>query len=370
MYNIPIPPIEIRIGDVVKQLVNDTDAYAYLNSVANNSPSTARWSNGYLFDEKVPASEWNWTFGQMTRLMFRMRKDLYSSCNEMMNFIKDKIPGAIFTDTDDINPELDGTNHQLLDAIDRAIYNDRIIVAGTQGTNPDTHQSPLGSVTTSNAPGKVSVDSTGVMTANGLGDVTAVGSIVNPNGLTTIAAILANIINVMYPVGTIYTSTTLSTAAQVAAKFGGTWEAYGQGRVLIGAGNGTDPNGTTQSFTAGNTGGYYSINLTASQLPAHYHGRGNINIAGVFGASQLTHHDAGVTATGPFYNAGNGSEPGTTDAGGTSKRIGFDASRDTAFTTTRTDGGYTAQAGGSAISGAAHENKQPYVVVYMYRRTA
>ena len=112
----------------------------------------------------------------MTRLMFRMRKDLYSSCNEMMNFIKDKIPGAVFTDTDDINPDLNGTNHQLKDAVDRAIYVDRTIIAGTQGTtNPDTHQSPLGSVATSNAPGKVSVDpSTGVMTANGLGDITAI----------------------------------------------------------------------------------------------------------------------------------------------------------------------------------------------------
>lgn len=378
MYNIPIPPIEIRIGDLVKKLVNDTDAYAYLNAVANNSPSTARWSNGYTFDEKVPASEWNWTFGQMTRLMFRMRKDLYSSCNEMMNFIKDKIPGASFSDTDDINPDLSGTNHQLKDAVDRAIYVDRTIIAGTQAADPDTHQSPLGSVATSNANGKVSVDpSTGVMTANGLGDIATVGSIVNPNGLTSIAAILANIINVMYPVGSIYTTTALSTPEQVMAKFGGTWEAYGQGRVLVGAGSGTDPYGTTQTFTAGATGGYYSIKLSAGNLPAHYHGLGAISGSASFifrGVSAYNNGNILVRSVGGTMASKSNSGTGVRYAADfTSGSSGDDTATVTVNKNTltqRSDGGYTAQSGGSAISGSAHENKQPYVVVYMYRRTA
>ena len=72
MYNVSIPPIKITIGSSTIELKNDSDAYAYLNAVANNSPSTERWRKGYQFDEKVPASEWNWTFGQMTRLMFRI----------------------------------------------------------------------------------------------------------------------------------------------------------------------------------------------------------------------------------------------------------------------------------------------------------
>ena len=74
---------------------------------------------------------------------------------------------------------------------------------------------------------------------------------------------------------------TRRTAAQVAAKFGGTWEAYGQGRVLVGAGQAT-VNGVTRTFTAGATGGYYLINLTAAQLAPHYHGRGTQNIVGTF----------------------------------------------------------------------------------------
>lgn len=353
MYNIPIPPIEIRIGDVVKKLVNDTDAYAYLNNVANNSPSTSRWSNGYQFDEKVPASEWNWTFGQMTRLMFRMRKDLYSSCNEMMNFIKDKIPGAVFTDTDDINPDLNGTNHQLKDAVDRAIYVDRTIIAGTQGTNPDTHQSPLGSVATSNAPGKVSVDpSTGVMTANGLGDVTAISSVVNKNNLTNIAAILSNILNVVYPVGCYYWS---SVSTDPSTLFGGTWVRV-SGVMLYAAED------NVSGYTAGSTGGAKSVSLTAAQLPAHYHGRGTQDITGRMGNTD----GSSDSATGCFYRSGKSGEL-ENDGGDPDPNIYFQASRSW---TGRSDGGYTAQSGGSAISGSAHNNMPPYLAAYCWRRTA
>lgn len=373
MYNVSIPPIQITIGSNTIELKNDSDAYAYLNAVANNSPSTERWRKGYQFDEKVPASEWNWTFGQMTRLLFRMRYDLYSSTQEMMHFIKDKIPDATFDDTDDIDMTQDNANHQLLDAVNTAIYNDRIVIAGKQTDTPAEYKSPLGSVATSNASGKVSVDpNTGVMTVNGMGDVAGVGNIVNPNALTSLTAILANIMNVIYPVGTIYTSTTLSTAAQVMAQFGGTWEAYGQGRVLVGAGQAT-VNGVTRSFTAGATGGYYLINLTADQLAPHYHGRGTQNIVGTFSGSQLTENNAhgGTTTTGAFYEIYNGGHVGTSDSAGTTRGFGFNASRSGAWSG-RSDGGYVSQDTNNrtACSSAGHENTQPYVVVYMYRRTA
>lgn len=374
MYNVAIPPIQISVGGITVELKNDSDAYAYLNAVANNSPSTDRWRNGYTFDEKVPASEWNWTFGQMTRLMFRMRYDLYSATQEIMHLIKDKIPDATFSDTNDVNMSANNANHQLLDAVDIAIFTDRKIIAGTQTDNPAQYKSPLGSVTTSSLSGKVAVDpSTGVMTVNGMGDVAGVGNIVNPNALTSITAILANIMNVIYPVGTIYTSTSLTTPAQVAAKFGGTWEAYGKGRVLVGAGSGTDPNGTTQSFTAGSTGGYYSVKLTADKLPAHYHGKGNQNITGNFTARGLTDGAPGIQANGAFFAQSNvfsmGKVDTTMDDDNPPGTFGFNANRSGAWTG-RTDGGYTAQTNGTALAGAAHENKQPYVVVYMYRRTA
>lgn len=370
MYNVPIPPIEIRMGDATKKLINDTDVYAYLNNVANNSPSTSRWSNGYKNNEKVPASEWNWTFGQMTRLMFRMRKDLYSSCHEIMNAIKTQFPTSGFDDTADIDMSRNDTNHQLADTINTAIYRDRQVIAGEQTDNPSEYKSPLGSVATSDASGKVSVDpDTGVMTVNGMGDVAGVGSIVNPNALTSLTAILANLINVIYPVGTIYTSTTLSTPEQVAAKFGGIWEAYGQGRVLVGAGQAT-VNNVTRSFTAGATGGYYLINLTAAQLAPHYHGRGTQEITASWTASESgAFHNKDAYADGAAYVRGDYKYKGADGSADHSPWFGFAASRSWSG---RTDGGYVYQDANNwtACSSAGHENTQPYVVVYMYRRTA
>ena len=44
----------------------------------------------------------------------------------------------------------------------------------------------------------------------------------------------ADMLDTVYPVGSIYISTSLSTTSQVAAKLGGTWQVFGDGRVLRG----------------------------------------------------------------------------------------------------------------------------------------
>ena len=61
------------------------------------------------------------------------------------------------------------------------------------------------------------------------------------------------IVNLIYPVGSIYIST---SATNPGSFLGGTWQQYGQGRTLIGAGTGNDGS-TSMSFTAGSTGGKY-----------------------------------------------------------------------------------------------------------------
>lgn len=48
---------------------------------------------------------------------------------------------------------------------------------------------------------------------------------------------------------------------------GTTWEVFAPGRVLIGAGKGTDVNGTSMEFAVGATGGEYSHQLTVGELP-------------------------------------------------------------------------------------------------------
>lgn len=65
-----------------------------------------------------------------------------------------------------------------------------------------------------------------------------------------------NILEEMYPIGSIYMSTASTNPSQL---FGGTWEAFGQGRSLIGAGTGTDVNNVSKTFAGGATGGCYNI---------------------------------------------------------------------------------------------------------------
>ena len=59
-----------------------------------------------------------------------------------------------------------------------------------------------------------------------------------------VSTIENNFLDKTYPVGSIYISTTDSTVSAVQSRFGGTWEAYGQGRTLISA-NSTYPINTT-----------------------------------------------------------------------------------------------------------------------------
>lgn len=371
MYNVPIPPIKITIGSSTVDLKNDSDAYAYLNAVANNSPSTERWRKGYQFDEKVPASEWNWTFGQMTRLLFRMRYDLYSATQELMHFIKDKIPDANFDDTDDVDmtPETqDITNHNLLDAVNTAIYTDRLVIAGKQTDNPAEYKSHLGSVATSNASGKVAVDpNTGVMTVNGMGDVAGVGSIVNPNALTSLTAILANIMNVIYPVGCYYWS---SVPTDPSLLFGGTWVRV-SGCFLWAAEDGV------LGYTAGSTGGAKTHSLTAAQLPAHYHGLGAISGSASFRFRLVSKYGNGNTLVRDAYGTMASKSNSGTGVRYTNDFTESSGGDDTATVTVnnntlpqRSDGGYISQAGGSAISGTAHNNMPPYLAAYCWRRTA
>lgn len=141
-----------------------------------------------------------------------------------------------------------------------------------------------------------------------------------------VAAIKSSIVDAIYPVGSIYISTNSTSPATL---FGGTWEAFGQGRVLVGVGTGND--GTnSQTFNNLSTGGEYKHKLTVNELAKHGH--------------QLKYWVQKNPTGGQDALLVYGMNTGTpTVAAAFQNQTGNDE---------------------------AHNNVQPYIGVYMWRRTA
>ena len=125
-----------------------------------------------------------------------------------------------------------------------------------------------------------------------------------------------------YPVGAIFTTTVAyaNSAAVVAAIGGTTWTAFGAGKVLVGV-DASD----TDFDTVEETGGAKTHTLSIAEMPAHTHS-----------------YDKQVTSTDALSI--------------------HDISRVT--------GGNTGATTGSTGGGTAHNNLQPYITVYMWKRTA
>lgn len=140
------------------------------------------------------------------------------------------------------------------------------------------------------------------------------------------------ILDFVYPVGSIYewatvsgvSSPNFSTIDAVEAHFGGRWEEYGTGRVLVGRAKGTP------EFSEVNMeGGEIDHALTIPEMPKHSH--------------EIKWSNEGAVGS------GHGALIRDTLSGG-SWPYGY---------WTATDGG-----------GQAHNNLQPYVTVFRYRRIA
>ena len=156
----------------------------------------------------------------------------------------------------------------------------------------------------------------------------------------------------MYPVGSIYLSVSPTNPSTY---FGGTWVAWGSGRVPVGI-NTSDSNFNTVE----KTGGASSVTLTASQMPSHTH---------TFTGSSTTTNSAGghTHNIGRDTDGGSGSSRYTVHKAGTSGAQGTSPTSSAgAHTHTLTPKGKNGNTGG----GGSHTNLQPYIVCYMWKRTA
>jgi|GEM_PF-2938563 len=133
-----------------------------------------------------------------------------------------------------------------------------------------------------------------------------------------------------HPVKSIYITL---TNVNPGTTYGGTWVAYGQGKVLVGAGHGVDVNNTTIDFssTTNSTGGKYNINLVADNLPAHSHTitpSGSVS-SSFSGSSTSTstngNHAHNYTASGSVSSSFSGSTVYTSWNGGHTHSYGSNA---------------------------------------------
>ena len=149
-------------------------------------------------------------------------------------------------------------------------------------------------------------------------------------------------------VGYIHFSTVNINPAEL---FGfGTWEAMPAGRVLLAQGK-VETENYTHNFVAGETGGEFVHQLTVGEIPSHNH-TGSINTAG-----EHTHSLTLKALWGDGNGSGNGWAGDTRDGG----------SRTNTFSTV---GNHTHTVTiNSTGSGQPHNNLQPYISVYMWKRT-
>ncbi len=127
-----------------------------------------------------------------------------------------------------------------------------------------------------------------------------------------------SIIEMFYPVGSIYCNASVSTNPGTLLGFG-TWTAFGAGRVMVGL-----DSGDTDFDTAEETGGSKTHTLTVDEIPAHTH-------------------------TIEMDNGGSVSSD---------RALG------------RSGSALSDQTSGSTGGGSAHTIVQPYIVVYMWKRAS
>lgn len=140
------------------------------------------------------------------------------------------------------------------------------------------------------------------------------------------------IFDLVYPVGSIYMSVNSTNPGDI---FGGTWVAWGSGRVPVGV----DTSDSSFS-TVEKTGGEKTHTLTANEMPSHAH-----TIPG------------STVSWGTGVNAAHINESVMLGTTGTNQLLFL------------SDGGTilkTGEIGGSN----AHNNLQPYITCYMWKRTA
>ena len=166
-----------------------------------------------------------------------------------------------------------------------------------------------------------------------------------------------------FPVGSVFIAVVSTNPGALLGY--GTWIAFSAGRVLVGL-----DSGQTEFDTVKETGGAKTHTLVSGEMPTHTHVQdAHTHVQNSHNHTQDAHaHTLPVGATddtaAAFDRADAGSNTGGANA---TTSVGSTTATNQAATAVNQNTTATNQSTGG---GGAHNNLQPYIVVYMWERTA
>lgn len=194
------------------------------------------------------------------------------------------------------------------------------------------------------------------------------GNISSQTDLQTVLNAKLNVGFEAFPVGSVFISV-VATNPSVLLGYG-TWAAFAAGKVLIGL----DPL-QTEFNTVEQVGGEKTHVLTQTEMPSHTHIQDPHNhTQNAHTHTQNSHTHPSIQVQGGTTAATTGTHIMTSTATGGSSRAAITpeaANAATAVNQSTTPTNNTATATNQNIgSDGAHNNLQPYIVVYIWKRTA
>lgn len=156
-----------------------------------------------------------------------------------------------------------------------------------------------------------------------------------------------------WPIGSIYISVTNTNPSTY---FGGTWQRFGQGKCIVGVNE-----SETEFNTVQKTGGAKTVGLSTANMPSHNHSL-SINTTSLSGEWQYYHASTDLVQGGGIV--------GTASTGVTDSYTGTTSNKRTRAKWTIDASHNHSGSVGYSGSGTAHNNLQPYITVYMWRRIA